>query len=319
MLRSQFFFALVLTLVIATTYFYTAYSAVCPLPLAYNLAVVDERFVLDRDAATTAVADATAVWEDALGQDIFLPTEQLSEADFTVNFLFDDRQARTDAEARARERLAVVEALSGEVQSVYQTKLDELETREVAYEARAATYEQDLVRYNATVAEYNAEGGAPEDVFGELEQERERLASEADALNQEIAALNQLVDELNQLGAEANLLVSRYNERVENFNDTFADGREFTQGDWQGDRINIYSFADQDELHVVLVHELGHALGLEHVPDETAFMHYLLGEQDAAGGLRPDDVAAFAAMCSIDARLATVPQPWRTVFAWLGV
>jgi hypothetical protein len=317
--RASFLTALLLTLVVATSYFYAAYAAVCPLPLSYTVGEVDARFAITSDTALVAVADAVAVWEDSLEQDIFTYTTDAELAEVTIDYIFDERQERTTAEARERERLAVVEALSGEVQAAYQRQVADLEAREVAYETRAATYERDLSRYNATVAEYNAEGGAPPEVFAELEAEAARLSAEADALNAEVAAINNLIEEINQLGSEGNQLISTFNERVSDFNSTFADGREFTQGDYRDGQISIYSFSDRDELHVVLVHELGHALGIGHVDDPTAYMHYLLGAQNASGVLRPDDAEAFAAVCTTAARLATVPQPWRTVFAWLGV
>jgi hypothetical protein len=317
MVRSQYLVAFLLVVVVATGFFFARYQAVCVLPQTYRIGTLDERFGLDRAEAEAAVTDAVAVWEDSIGQDLFATTT--SGEDFAVNFIFDDRQARTDAEARARERLAAVEAQSGEVQVEYASLVATLEVREAAYETRAARYDRDLSQYNQTVAEFNAAGGAPPEEFAELEAERERLATESAAINREVASLNTLVDEINQLGEAGNALISRFNDRVETFNETFADGREFTQGDWQGDRINIYSFSDRDELHVVLVHELGHAMGIGHVDDPTAFMHFLLGEQDAAGELRPDDIKAFQGVCSTEVRLASVPQPWRAAFAWFGV
>jgi len=316
MIRGQFWVALGLAIILSTGYLYSAYSVVCPIPLTYAVADVDPRFQLDESAAQEAVADAVAVWEDGLGIDIFTLQDN-DQADVTVHFIFDERQARTEAEARERERLAVIEALSGEVKAKYEALATEVGAREAAYREKAEAYDIALARYNETVAAYNAEGGAPPEVFTELEVEANRLRTEAERLNRDNAEINALIDELNKLGTEANAIISRFNERVDEFNTTFADGREFTQGDYQAGEINIYSFADRDELHIVLVHELGHALGVEHVADPAAYMYYLLGEQSATQPLQLDDVAAFNDRCSPEARLATVPQPWRTVFGWL--
>lgn len=317
MLRSSYLATLLVTFLAATVFFYVSYQAICALPFSYQVSTVDERFGLSQAEAEAAVATAVAVWEDSLEREVF--TAVTTDADFAVNFIFDERQVRTDAQVRERERLAAVESQSEEVQVAYRAQVAVLEEREASYETRSARYERDLVAYNQTVAQYNEEGGAPEEVFAELEAERLRLDREATALNQEVNALNELVDQINQLGEQGNVLLSRFNDRVDTFNDTFADGREFTQGDWQGDRINIYSFADAAELEVVLVHELGHALGLDHVADETAYLHYLLGAQTPGSSLQPDDIAAFSGTCSLEARLATVPQPWRWLFATLEV
>lgn len=316
MLRARFILAFGLVFVLAGGYFYQAYSAVCAWPLQYRVGELDPRFNLDVVMAESALAEAVTAWEEGIGEDLFV---QHDEADFTINFVFDERQALTSAEARERQRLEAVEAQSADVQAAYEAQVQLLNEREKQYEERSTQYERDLARYNQTVASYNDEGGAPPEVFAELEAERERLAEVQAALSTEVVALNDLVAQINELGAEGNVLIDRLNDRVDDFNETFADGREFTQGDYQGDRINIYSFADEIELYTVLVHELGHALGIDHVKEETAFMHFLLSEQDASAPLTMADIDAYTATCDPTARLAVVPEPFRTLFAWLGL
>jgi len=306
--------AFLLVVLVASGFFYYNYQATCALPKTYRVGTVDERFNLSRVEARAVVEQAVATWEDSLKRDVFASVRE--DADFTINFIFDERQARADREAREREHLDAVEARNAKVQKNYHKKVEKLNAQERAYHARGQRYDQDLARYNQTVKTYNASGGVPEATFVKLKEQRKHLQAEAKALDQDLVALNELVAEINQLGEQGNVLISRFNNEVDRFNDSFADGREFTQGDWRGDRINIYSFSDLDELHVVLVHELGHALGVAHVADPTAYMYFLLGAQDPQMPLRPDDVAAFRAVCSDEARLATVPQPWRTVFSW---
>jgi len=316
MLRFRFPIALLLVFVLAGGYFYTTYQAVCDWPLPYRVGEADERFGLSEPEVIEAIEAAAAAWEDGVGQDLFVYDPA---ADFTINFIFDDRQELTESGKRARERLDAVESQSTDVQVAYEAQVADLTTREVAYETALATYERDLSRYNRTVASYNDEGGAPPEVFAELESERKRLAAAQDSLTADVAAINDLVAEINTLGQAGNTLISSLNERVDAFNTTFADGREFTQGDYQGGLINIYSFSDEAELYTVLVHELGHALGIDHVEEETAFMHFLLSEQDSLAALTEADIAAFTDVCSRDTRLMSVPEPFRTIFTWLGV
>ena len=47
----------------------------------------------------------------------------------------------------------------------------------------------------------------------------------------------------------------------------------------------------------ILTHELGHALGIEHVDDPTAVMYYLMEGQLAELALAPTDVAAYRDQC----------------------
>jgi|GEM_PF-5917020 len=53
-------------------------------------------------------------------------------------------------------------------------------------------------------------------------------------------------------------------------------GQEFDKGDFYKGEINIYEYRNKYDLALVLAHEFGHALEMEHVEDPEAIMHYLL-------------------------------------------
>ncbi|MEL6803690.1 MAG: matrixin family metalloprotease, partial [Bacteroidota bacterium] len=93
--------------------------------------------------------------------------------------------------------------------------------------------------------------------------------------------------------------VREYNEDVGRYNQTFGHREGFTQGDYRGDQINIYNFSAINELTLVMTHELGHALWLDHVDDEQAVMYYLMGEQSLETiALTESDLAHFDAVCT---------------------
>ena len=106
-----------------------------------------------------------------------------------------------------------------------------------------------------------------------------------------------MADQINDAGARNNQLVEGYNEDVAVFNNRFGGTREFTQGDYQGDHINVYQFRDRAELILVLAHELGHALQLEHVDNQASIMFYLMGEQPPQPRLSAEDIEAFTLSC----------------------
>ncbi len=294
-MRSIYIVTLIVTILFAGGYFYQSASAICAIPLEYRIGVLDDRFDLSFDEARLAITDAEAAWEDATERNLFTYSET---ADFSINFIFDERQIFIDAEGAFLDRLDNAEELSETVQEKYNRLVAAYEAAVAAYETDVASYEKELSQYNATVASYNEEGGAPPEVFDELEAEKSTLDRKQRALNSQIESLNDQVAEINAMGNQGNQLIETYNRGVETFNDTFGSGREFTQGDYVGDAINIYTFKDAEELRLVLVHELGHALSIDHVESESATMHFLLGAQS---GYAPTaaDLEAFGAICGL--------------------
>ncbi len=311
-MRSGFGFTLLITFIFASSYFYFAALAICPVPVYYRIGELDERFGLTLEEARAAVADAELVWEQPTGRELFIYDEQ---ADFTVNFIYDERQAFTEAEEASRERLAGVEEVNDTLMAQYSALVEEYDELQVTYEAMADAYERDLVRYNETVASYNEEGGAPSEVFAELQAEEASLERDRRELETLRTQLNRLVDSINQLGEQGNNLVERYNERVATYNEQFGQSREFTQGTYvSSGRIDIYTFADAAELRLVLAHELGHALSIDHVPGTASIMYFLIGEQPEDLALSPEDLEEFRVVCGEGSFWDTIEAKLRYFF-----
>lgn len=287
----------VLTLVLAGGYWFRVAESKCDVPVAYSLGSIDERFSISREEARAAISDAESLWEDATGENLFTYAE---DADFTINFVYDDRQEITDEEGEVRDILENKEEMSAHIREEYDRMLGKYTKLEATYNARVEDYEAALEAYNNEVALWNEKGGAPESVYADLEKTKTWLDEESQDLSQRTRELNQVVDTINDLGEAGNKVVHDYNEDVAWYNSFFTGEREFTQGDYQGDRINIYQFGDGEELRQVLAHELGHALSLGHVEEERSIMYHLMEGGLAELKLSSADLGEFRRVCGTD-------------------
>lgn len=291
----------VFALVIPFALWYRSTALYCPVPVAYKIGEIDASFSLSPEAAQAAVSTATEVWEAEMERDLFVYDES---ADFTINFLFDDRQENVILEESQREALDDKKAQNDTIVGQIETLQSEYVSLTERYESDMQEYSDQLDAHNTEVNSYNDRGGAPASEFSRLENERNRLANEAERLNKTADTLNTLAKEINELSERGNGLVNDYNTRVEEYNEDFGSAREFTQGDYQGDRINIYSFSSEEELVRVLAHEFGHVLGIGHVADPQALMYYLMDDTDSALVLSAEDKDAYLTVCGTSQTVA---------------
>ncbi len=300
-MRFRFLSALLITVLIGVSYWYIATATVCPVPLSYRLGTLDDHFGITPEQAKERIAIAEKVWEDEAGRELFNYDES---ADFTVNFVFDDRQAFADSEmaqsAALDERRAENESLiesTNQLQTEYETLLN-------AYNDSVANYETRLATYNQTVRRYNDQGGAPQSAYQDLERQKSSLDTEAGNLQVRADEIEDLAQQLNRLQAESKDRVDAYNREVQRYNRQFGYEREFTQGDYVGKGINIYKFSSDAELVSVLTHEFGHALGIGHVEDESSVMYYLLTDESETPTLSEADKTALLEVCGDGTGLA---------------
>ena len=305
-MRSSFLILLITTMLFGGGYFYYVAQAICPTPLTYSIGEIDESFGLSLDDVRLALSDAEGVWEDATGQNLFLYDE---DSELTVNFIYDERQARTDAEGNFKEKLDKTQSASDAINQTYSNLIANYDELQVVYSNKVDAYEKQLAAYNAQVTQYNEEGGVTEDMLEVLQERKQELDDKQATLNNMSTELNTMVSEINKIGDRGNVLVETYNKGVNEYNDRFGESREFTQGTYSSaKRIDIYTYADKDELRLVLAHELGHALSLDHVSNEESIMYFLIGKQPRSFNPTQEDMDEYIRVCSKKSFWSTIKE-----------
>ena len=252
--------------------------APCDTPLTYSIGTIDPRFDITKSILVADIAQAAAIWNTTQSASSsrllsYLPLG----GDVTVNLVYDDRQASTDKLRSVGIETEANRTSYDSLHAQYDSLQHQVKAEQSQYDQTVAAYKAAEVSYNARVSAANARGGASAQEYAALQDQKNALAQQFINLKSQETKLNSDIETLNALATTINQLIVQLNLNVAQYNQTGAVAGKFEEGVYEFksgiQTIDIYEYSNHTQLVRVLAHELGHALGLDHVSDPQAIMY----------------------------------------------
>ena len=271
----------------------------CSRPITYSLGNFDKFFNISQKDFLSALNQAESLWEKSVNRNLF---ESATSGTLTINLVYDYRQEATQKLQKLGITITDDQGTYEALKKKYAGLLDSYNTQKANLDLMIKNFEAEKKGFESQIDFWNKKDGAPDKEYDLLTNKQEELNAEVKKINQAQDNLNFLVDDinavvnfLNQLAYELNLTVDKYNNIGQQRGEEFQEGEY--KSDLKGTEINIYQFDDKASLVRVLEHELGHALGLDHLDDSKAIMYRLNeGRNDK---LTDGDIAALKKVCGI--------------------
>ena len=224
------------------------YFSYCDKPLRYSIGTVDPRFNISQSEFLQDIKQAQGIWENINQKNLF---EYDSSSLLNFSMVYDNRQSLNTQ----------IGGLEGKLDSG-KSKLDS-NIRE--YQALVDQFNQKRRNLNDEISYWNSRGGAPKDEYDKLVAENQQLKQEADRLSE-------MARNLNLSTSEYNTQVGELNQTINSFKNAISLQPEEGLYDGKEQKITIYITNSKEELVHTLAHEMGHALGIEHVQNDKAIM-----------------------------------------------
>ncbi|HEY4480337.1 MAG TPA: matrixin family metalloprotease [Candidatus Paceibacterota bacterium] len=282
-------------IVLSGAFFYRYFQKPCDQPTEYSIGRFDEEFGVSKSQFLENVKQAERIWESSVGRELFIYNP---ESDFKINLIYDERQLSTMQKQKTESGLESVATVLEKLDAEFRIAKSDYERALDAHEKKSQEFEQEQARYESEVDYWNSRGGAPKSQYELLEEKSRQLKTQAAVLNRETADLNAKAKDLNNMLDRRNEAARNYNAVASNYNQTFGHGLEFNQAEYTGSAINVYQFKNNEDLLTALAHELGHALGMDHVENPSSIMYYLTGT-NVKPGLVPsvEDLSELKRVC----------------------
>lgn len=246
------------------------YFSPCDTPLQYKIGSIDSRFGLSKTELKDDLASSESIWENVDKKNLF---QYNDKAHLTVNLIYDERQ--------------YLSTQINDSKSKVDQEKSSLAPNITDYEEKSREFKERLDALNSKVSYWNDQGGAPPDEYAAIIKEQE-------SLQQLAVQLNQIAEQLNQTTHDVNNQINNLNSTISTYNDVLSKHPEGGLYSGSDDTITLFFNNSKDEVIHTLAHEMGHALGMDHVSDPKGIMYYKTNDSLTAS---VDDINALTRAC----------------------
>ena len=145
----------------------------CQQTLYYSFGRVDKKHNLTIEELHVVMKEAEAIWENQMNYNLF---EYKSDADFKINFVFDERQERTLLSKNLDSELFKLKTLQKNIFAEHTALSNKYLKLVEKYKDDLEILEEKVENYNEDVEYWNKKGGAPEKKYAELLKDEEKIS-----------------------------------------------------------------------------------------------------------------------------------------------
>jgi len=269
---------ILLIIIFFLTNFYIQMYYPCITPLPYSIGSIDKKFQITQSEAKKLIQEAEYIWEKPAKTNLFRYDKN---SDLKINFIYDQRQQNLKDAQTEKDKLDILKQPLTKANLQYTKLYDEYNKQVVNFNTQIEQYKTTKTKYESEVKFWNQNNKISQETYNKLQAKRTILDQQYNLLKKQELTLKNKALELTKLAEQNNLVLKRYNQKVTEFNKQFGVTKEFDQGNYTGRNINLYYFENFDDLKLLIAHELGHSLGINHVQNTKSLMYYLMKDQDS--------------------------------------